>query len=92
MLPRTIYLGENEGKPHIRIEIEGFEHPDTVEPHGMDLLRCTVHAVAPPVNAPFEVSMRVEEFFAKAKLGQNRSAVDQARIAKETGLGPALGG
>jgi hypothetical protein len=62
MLPRTIYLGENEGKPHIRVEIEGFEHPDTVEPHGMDLLRCVVHAVAPPVHAPFDVSMRVEEF------------------------------
>lgn len=62
MIARTVYLGENEEKPHIRIDVEGFEHPDTVEPHGMDLLRCTVYAVAPPVNAPFDVSMRVEEF------------------------------
>lgn len=62
MVARTLYLGENEGKPHIRIDVEGFEHPDTVEPHGMDLLRCVVHAVAPPVNAPFDVSMRVQEF------------------------------
>ena len=62
MIARTLYLGENGGKPHLRIDVEDFEHPDTVEPHGMDLLRCTVHAVAPPVNAPFEVSMRVEEF------------------------------
>ena len=36
--------------------------------------------------------LRAEELFAKAKLGQNRSAVDQARVAKETGLGPKLGG
>lgn len=62
MVPQMLYLGENDGKPHVRIEVTGFEHPDTVEPHGMDLLRCIVHAVAPPVNAPFEVSMRVEEF------------------------------
>ncbi|HET9029554.1 MAG TPA: hypothetical protein VFN49_05205 [Candidatus Aquilonibacter sp.] len=62
MVSRTLYLGENEGKPHVRIEIEGFEHPETVEPHGMDLLRCTVHAVAPPVEAPFAMSMRVDEF------------------------------
>ena len=62
MLRQTLFLGENEEKPHVRIDVEGFEHPDTVEPHGMDLLRCVVHAVAPPVNAPFEVSMRVAEF------------------------------
>ncbi|HTU81363.1 MAG TPA: FMN-binding negative transcriptional regulator [Candidatus Acidoferrales bacterium] len=35
--------------------------------------------------------LRVTELFAKAKLGQNRSAVDQARIAAETGLSPSLG-
>ncbi len=35
--------------------------------------------------------LRVDELFGKAKLGQNRSAVDQARIAAETGLSPALG-
>lgn len=34
--------------------------------------------------------MRVEELYAKAKLGQNRSAVDQARVAKETGMSPNL--
>ena len=62
MLPQTLYLGENEGKAHVRIEVTGFEHPDTVEPHGMDLLTCIVHAVAPPVDAPFDVSVRVEEF------------------------------
>lgn len=61
-MPRRLYLGENEGKPHIRIDVEGFEHPDTVEPHGMDLLRCVVQAVAPPVDAAFDVSMRVQEF------------------------------
>jgi hypothetical protein len=79
MNARTLYLGENDGKPHVRIEVEGFEHPDTVEPHGMDLLRCTVHAVAPPVNAPFEVSMRVEEF---AQLREYLGAIN-------SGNGPA---
>jgi hypothetical protein len=62
----NVTLGDGDGKPHVRIEIAGYEHPDTVEPHGMDLLRCIVHADAPPVRAAFDVSIRVEEFVALA--------------------------
>jgi hypothetical protein len=57
----NVHLGDNDGKPHVRIEVVGFEHPDVAEPHGMDLLACRIHAHAPPVIAAFEIAMRVEE-------------------------------
>ncbi len=61
MLAQSLTLGDGDGKPHVRLEITGYEHPDTVEPHGMDLLSCVVHADAAPVRAAFGVSIRVEE-------------------------------
>lgn len=64
MFSKDVRLGDDGVKPHVRIHVEDYEHPDTVEPHGMDLLRCVVHAMAPPVDAAFAVSIRVEEFAA----------------------------
>ena len=43
------------------IQIAGYVHPEVAEPEGMDLLDCFVHAVAPPVDATFPVSVRVDE-------------------------------
>jgi hypothetical protein len=57
----NIHLGDPGQRPHVRVEIAGFEHPDVAEPHGMDLLACRVHAHAPPVSAIFELTIRVEE-------------------------------
>lgn len=67
MISQTIYLGDDDGKAHVRCDITGYAHPDTAEPAGMDLLNCTVHAKAPPVDAAFDITMRVEEF---ASLGE----------------------
>ena len=67
MVPQTLYLGDNSGNAHVRFEINGYVHPERAEPAGMDLLQCIVHAVAAPVDAAFELTIRVEEF---ASLGE----------------------
>jgi len=59
MQSHTIRIGESE--PNVSVEIAGYAHPDVAEPEGMDLLDCFVHACAPPVNATFPVSIRVDE-------------------------------
>lgn len=64
MVPQTLYLGDSSGSAHVRFEVTGYVHPERAEPAGMDLLLCTVRAVAPPVDAAFELSIRVEEFAA----------------------------
>jgi hypothetical protein len=55
----TIRIGD--GEPNVAIQIAGYVHPEVAEPEGMDLLDCFVHAVAPPVEATFPVSIRVDE-------------------------------
>jgi hypothetical protein len=64
MRPVTVQIGDGALGAHVRIEIAGYEHPEVAEPHGMDLLACRVHAIAPPVEATFELSIRVEELLA----------------------------
>lgn len=59
MTSHTIRIGE--GEPCVAIQIAGYVHPEVAEPEGMDLLDCFVHAVAPPVDATFPVSIRVDE-------------------------------
>ncbi len=59
MIPQTIRIGETE--PSVTIQIAGYVHPEVAEPEGMDLLDCFVRAIAPPVDATFPVSIRVEE-------------------------------
>jgi hypothetical protein len=59
MQARTVRIGEQE--PYVAIEVAGYVHPDVAEPEGMDLLDCRVHACAPPVDATFPVSIRVDE-------------------------------
>ena len=59
--PFNVRLGNDDRKPHLRIEVAGYEHPDVVEPDGLDLLVCRVHASAPPVLATFAFSIRVVE-------------------------------
>ena len=55
----TIRIGD--GEPNVAIQIAGYVLPEVAEPEGMDLLDCFVHAVAPPVEATFPVSIRVDE-------------------------------
>ncbi|MGC2129388.1 MAG: hypothetical protein WA629_04735 [Candidatus Aquilonibacter sp.] len=58
-MTHTIRIGE--GDAHVTIQIAGYVHPEVAEPEGMDLLDCFVHAIAPPVDATFPVSVRVDE-------------------------------
>ncbi|MDE2480973.1 MAG: hypothetical protein KGN02_02140 [bacterium] len=60
MTAGSIRLGD-EPSAHVRIEVEGFAHPEVAEPQGLDLLACRVHAAAPPVAAAFPLAIRVEE-------------------------------
>jgi hypothetical protein len=64
VVPVQLRIGDNDGHAQVRIEVVGYEHPEIAEPAGMDLLHCRVHASAPPVNATFALSIRVEEFLA----------------------------
>ena len=59
MTSHTIRIGERD--PHAEIQVAGYVHPEVAEPEGMDLLDCFVRAVAPPVDATFPVSIRVDE-------------------------------
>ncbi len=59
MTSHTIRIGD--GQPCAVLQIAGYVHPEVVEPEGMDLLDCFVRAVAPPVEATFAVSIRVDE-------------------------------
>jgi hypothetical protein len=56
---RSIRIGSSE--PYAAIEIAGYTHPDIAEPDGMDLLDCSVHAVAAPVDARFPMTIRIDE-------------------------------
>ncbi|HTU71010.1 MAG TPA: hypothetical protein VMF11_11890 [Candidatus Baltobacteraceae bacterium] len=59
MISSTVRIGENG--PYVEIQIAGYVHPEVAEPEGMDLLDCFVHVAAPPVDATFPVSIRVDE-------------------------------
>ncbi len=61
MIGTMVRIGD-EPRAHVRIEIDDFAHPDTAEPHGLDLLNCRVHACAPPLRATFDLAVRVDEF------------------------------
>ena len=63
MTSYTIRIGE--GDPHVAIQIAGYVHPEVAEPEGMDLLEehrdDLFVGPAPPVDATFPVSIRVDE-------------------------------
>lgn len=59
--PHEVRLGHDDGRPYVRVEVLGFEHPEIAEPEGLDLLHVRVHAFAPPVAAAFEVTVGVYE-------------------------------
>jgi len=59
MSPQSLRIGA--GDVYVGILIAGYAHPDVAEPEGMDLLECSVRAVAPPVDANFPVEIRIDE-------------------------------
>ena len=56
-----VLLGGDEQKPHLRLEVVDYEHPEVAEPEGLDLLACRIHADATPVRATFTYAIRVGE-------------------------------
>ena len=61
MTAGSIRFGEAESGARLEIEILGLRHPEVAEPEGLDLLDIRVHADAPPVDAYFDLVLRVEE-------------------------------
>ena len=61
MNPTTITFGRDNAAPSLALEVLGYEHPDTVEPANLDLMRCRVTAQAGPVLAPFDIAIALWE-------------------------------
>lgn len=61
--PLEITIGAAGRQPALMLQVLGYEHPDTVEPADLDLMRCRVSAQAEPVNAAFEMQIALWELF-----------------------------
>ena len=61
--PFAIRLGRSADDPHLVLEVLGYEHPDTIEPAGLDLMKCRVIAAAHAVKASFDISLRLADLF-----------------------------
>jgi hypothetical protein len=61
--PLTIAFGAADRQPSLVLEILGYQHPDTMEPADLDLMRCRVTAQAHPVNASFEMPIGLYELY-----------------------------
>lgn len=61
--PLEISIGAAERQPRLLVEVQGYQHPDTVEPADLDLMQCRVSAQAQPVNASFEMPIGLWELF-----------------------------
>lgn len=56
-----IRLGHDDDKPHLRLHVHGYAHPDRAEPDGFDLLRCEAQVRAEPVHANFAMQILVSD-------------------------------
>jgi hypothetical protein len=61
--PIEIRLGHDAEKPHLRLEVLDYVHPDRAEPEGLDLMQCRAGAYAEPVGATFDLTLRLDELF-----------------------------
>lgn len=61
--PLEISIGTADRQPRLRLEVLGYQHPDTVEPADLDLMHCRVSAHADPVNAAFDMPIGLWELF-----------------------------
>lgn len=57
-----IRLGHDDAKPHLRLRVLGYAHPDRAEPHGLDPLKCEAVVAADQVKAAFPVQILVSDF------------------------------
>jgi hypothetical protein len=61
--PLEISIGAADRRPRLAIQVQGYQHPDTVEPADLDLMQCRVSAQADPVNAAFDMPIGLWELF-----------------------------
>ena len=61
--PLEISIGAADRQPRLVVEVQGYQHPDTVEPADLDLMQCRVSAFAQPVNAAFDMPIGLWELF-----------------------------
>jgi hypothetical protein len=61
--PLEISIGAADRQPRLVIEVQGYQHPDTVEPADLDLMQCRITAQADPVNAAFDMPIGLWELF-----------------------------
>ena len=61
--PLEICIGAPDRQPRLVIDVQGYRHPDTVEPADLDLMQCRIDAQAQPVNASFEMPIGLWELF-----------------------------
>ncbi|MGZ3529974.1 MAG: hypothetical protein ACXWNZ_04200 [Vulcanimicrobiaceae bacterium] len=59
--PLTIDIGHDTDASHLVLEVLDYEHPDTAEPEGFDLMRCRVTAHAEPIDAAFDIPIGLWE-------------------------------
>lgn len=62
-IPVEIHVGDSDRQPRLRLEVLGYEHPDTAEPADLDLMRCRVTAHAQPVESAFDIAIRLWELY-----------------------------
>jgi len=61
--PLEISIGAADREPRLVVDVQGYQHPDTVEPADLDLMQCRVSAYAQPVNAAFDMPIALWELF-----------------------------
>jgi len=61
--PLEISIGAADRQPRLLVEVQVYQHPDTVEPADLDLMQCRVSAHVKPVNAAFEMPIGLWELF-----------------------------
>ena len=59
--PLTINIGHDSDASHLVLDVLDYQHPDTAEPEGLDLMRTRVTAHAVPVDASFDIPIGLWE-------------------------------
>jgi hypothetical protein len=61
--PLQIGFGSPASRPRLIVDVLDYAHPDTAEPADLDLMRCRITAIAPPVEAAFDMNIGLWELF-----------------------------
>ena len=61
--PLQIGFGAPDSRPRLILHVVNYAHPDTAEPADLDLMHCRITAIAPPIEASFEMNIGLWELF-----------------------------